>query len=62
MDGGSQEEAEQDARRQAGGQLEGEAARLLGMPTVSPGQASAPGLWELWLLRRPAGHRGRVTA
>jgi len=40
--------------------VEGYATDLLGVPTVPSAEASAPGLPELWVLRRAPGDRGRV--
>ena len=41
--------------------MEGDDARVRGMSAVSPGEVATPRVRELWLLRRPSGHRGRLA-
>ena len=60
--GRPQEEAEQDAERQARRELEERGAAVRGMPAVPSAEAASSRVQQLRLLRRPAGRRGRVTS
>ena len=54
-DGRPKEETEQSPQCQTRSELEGRGPAVRGVPAVSPAEAPASGVQQLWVLRRPAG-------